>query len=280
MHSPTDVVGHVEGVEAQVLRWKLLCTFYLVNKSSPFEKRKTKCNRSNRLWGTKYILTKPIWLFLSFSNVSLSKMLFRMTWVYLLLKGGLSWLLPIPWLKFLAMCTRIHWLHTLDTFSCQCHTNNCKKHSSKRLKIAITCDCCLISWTWDCAYSLACIQFISDKRTKPFFQLWPRFCKRLEYRVFFVLSVSLEHLCSMFLALCVFYLKLRILHPGDNRCSMQLYYCRRLTLLIPRWERSVPLNYELACYKISILQSTYFSFFSICGNHSQNWSDVSQYQFA
>ena len=46
----------------------------------------------------------------------------------------------------------------------------------------------------------------------------------------FVLSVSLEHLCSMFLALCVFYLKLRILHPGDNRCSMQLYYCKRLNL--------------------------------------------------
>ena len=34
----------------------------------------------------------------------------------------------------------------------------------------------------------------------------------------------------MFLALCVFYLKLRILHPGDNRCSMQLYYCKRLIL--------------------------------------------------
>ena len=84
----------------------------------------------------------------------------------------------------------------------------------------------------------------------------------------------------MFLALCVFYLKLRILHPGDNRCSMQLYYCKQLILLIPRWERSVPQNYDLACYKISILQSTYFSFFSICGNHYQNWSDVSQYQFA
>ena len=47
---------------------------------------------------------------------------------------------------------------------------------------------------------------------------------------FSVLLVSLERLCSMFLALCVFYLKLRILHPGDNRCSMQLYYCTRLIL--------------------------------------------------
>ena len=47
---------------------------------------------------------------------------------------------------------------------------------------------------------------------------------------FLILLVSLEHLCSMFLALCVFYLKLRILHPGDSRGSMQLHYCTRLIL--------------------------------------------------
>lgn len=181
-------------------------------------------------------------------------------------------------------CPCVH-EYTDCTLSTHFHANTilttAKKHSSKRLKIPTTCDCCLISWTWDCAYSLACMYTVYIwVKNKPFFQLWPRFCKRLEYRVFFVLSVSLEHLCSMFLALCVFYLKLRILHPGDNRCSMQLYYCKRLILLIPRWERSVPQNYELACFKISILQSTYFSFFSICGNHYQNWSDVSQYQFA
>ena len=273
MYSPTDVVGHIEGVEAQVFRWKLLCTFYLVNKSSPFEQRKTKCNRSNRLWGTKYILTKPIWLFLSFSNVSLSKMLFRMTWVYLLLKGGISWLLPIPWLKFLAMCTRIHWMHTLDTFSCQCHTNNCKKHChhlwllsnimDMRLRILISVYTVYI-WV----------------KNKTIFPTLATILQKAGVQSIFVLSVSLEHLCSMFLALCVFYLKLTILHPGDNQCSMQLYYCKRLILLTPRWERSVPQNYELACYKISILQSTYFSFFSICGNHYQNWSDLFQHQFA
>lgn len=57
-------------------------------------------------------------------------------------------------------CPCVH-EYTDCTLSTHFHANTilttAKKHSSKRLKIPTTCDCCLISWTWDCAYSLACM---------------------------------------------------------------------------------------------------------------------------